>query len=267
MNLAGRVALVTGASQGIGRACALRLAKCGARVALVARNQQKLDQLAKEITEAARAARAGTPVPPNPPDYGGTGVPARAFVADVENEEQVKAAFKAVVAEFGKIDILVNNAGITRDQLILRMKRADWDAVLNTNLTSAYLCTQQAIGSMLKQRWGRIINITSIFGQMGQAGQANYAASKAGLIGLTMAVAREIGSRNITCNAVAPGFIETAMTSALSDEIRQSALKMIPLGRVGTPEEVANCVAFLASEDAGYITGHVLNVNGGMLMG
>ncbi len=267
MNLAGRVALVTGASQGIGRACALRLAKCGARVALVARNQQKLDQLAKEITEAARAARAGTPVPPNPPDYGGTGVPARAFVADVENEEQVKAAFKAVVAEFGKIDILVNNAGITRDQLILRMKRADWDAVLNTNLTSAYLCTQQAIGSMLKQRWGRIINITSIFGQMGQAGQANYAASKAGLIGLTMAVAREIGSRNITCNAVAPGFIETAMTSALSDEIRQSALKMIPLGRVGTPEEVAKCVAFLASEDAGYITGHVLNVNGGMLMG
>ncbi len=140
---------------------------------------------------------------------------ARAFVADVENEDQVKAAFKAVVAEFGKIDILVNNAGITRDQLIMRMKRADWDAVLNTNLTSAYLCTQQAISSMLKQRWGRIINITSVFGQTGQAGQANYAASKAGLIGLTMAVAREIGSRNITCNAVAPGFIETAMTRAL----------------------------------------------------
>jgi 3-oxoacyl-[acyl-carrier protein] reductase len=172
-----------------------------------------------------------------------------------------------VIAEFGKIDILVNNAGITRDQLIMRMKRADWDAVLNTNLTSAYLCTQQAISSMLKQRWGRIINITSVFGQTGQAGQANYAASKAGLIGLTMAVAREIGSRNITCNAVAPGFIETAMTSALSDEIRQSALKMIPLNRVGTAEEVANCVAFLASEEAGYITGHVLNVNGGMLMG
>ena len=247
MNLEGRVALVTGASQGIGRACAWKLAKCGARVALVARNQQKLDELAQQIAEA-----------------GGSG---RAFVADVENEEQVKAAFKAVVAEFGKIDILVNNAGITRDQLIMRMKRADWDAVLNTNLTSAYLCTQQAIGSMLKQRWGRIINITSVFGQMGQAGQANYAASKAGLIGLTMAVAREIGSRNITCNAVAPGFIETAMTSTLSDEIRQTALKMIPLNRVGTAEEVASCVAFLASEDAGYITGHVLNVNGGMLMG
>jgi len=247
MNLAGRVALVTGASQGIGRACALKLAKCGAGVALVARNQQKLEELAQEIAQA-----------------GGT---ARAFATDVENEDQVKAAFKAVVAEFGKIDILVNNAGITRDQLILRMKRADWDAVLNTNLTSAYLCTQQAISSMLKQRWGRIINITSVFGQMGQAGQANYAASKAGLIGLTMAVAREIGSRNITCNAVAPGFIETAMTNSLSDEIRQSALKMIPLNRVGTAEEVANCVAFLASEEAGYITGHVLNVNGGMLMG
>ena len=247
MNLTGRVALVTGASQGIGRACALKLAKCGARVALVARNQQKLEDLAREIAQAGGSARA--------------------FVADVENEDQVKAAFKAVVADFGKIDILVNNAGITRDQLIMRMKRADWDAVLNTNLTSAYLCTQQAISSMLKQRWGRIINITSVFGQTGQAGQANYAASKAGLIGLTMAVAREIGSRNITCNAVAPGFIETAMTSALSDEIRQSALKAIPLNRVGTAEEVANCVAFLASEEAGYITGHVLNVNGGMLMG
>jgi 3-oxoacyl-[acyl-carrier protein] reductase len=247
MNLEGRVALVTGASQGIGRACAWKLAKCGARVALVARNQQKLEELAHEVAQAGGSARA--------------------FFADVENEEQVKAAFRAVVADFGKIDILVNNAGITRDQLIMRMKRADWDAVLNTNLTSAYLCTQQAISSMLKQRWGRIINITSVFGQMGQAGQANYAASKAGLIGLTMAVAREIGSRNITCNAVAPGFIETAMTSALSDEIRQSALKMIPLNRVGTAEEVASCVAFLASEEAAYITGHVLNVNGGMLMG
>jgi 3-oxoacyl-[acyl-carrier protein] reductase len=149
----------------------------------------------------------------------------------------------------------------------MRMKRADWDAVLNTNLTSAYLCTQQAIGSMLKQRWGRIINITSVFGQMGQAGQANYASSKAGLIGLTMAVAREVGSRNITCNAVAPGFIETAMTAGLPDELKQNALKMIPLGRVGTTEEVANCVAFLASEEAAYITGHVLNVNGGLLMG
>ncbi len=244
MNLSGRVALVTGASQGIGRACALRLAKCGANVALVARNQQKLEEVAAEIGTAALM-----------------------YPTDIENEDQIKSTFKSVVSDLGKIDILVNNAGITRDQLVMRMKRADWDAVLNTNLTSAYLCTQQAISSMLKQRWGRIINVTSIFGQMGQAGQANYAASKAGLIGLTMAIAREVGSRNITCNAVAPGFIETAMTSVLSDELRQSALKAIPLGRVGTPEEVANCVAFLASEEAAYITGHVLNVNGGMLMG
>jgi len=185
----------------------------------------------------------------------------------VENEDQIKTTFKQIISAVGKIDILVNNAGITRDQLLMRMKRADWDAVLNTNLTSAYLCSQQAISSMLRQRWGRIINITSIFGQMGQAGQANYAASKAGLIGLTMAIAREVGSRNITCNAVAPGFIETAMTAELSAELKESALKMIPLGRVGSAEEVANCVAFLASDEAAYITGHVLNVNGGMLMG
>jgi 3-oxoacyl-[acyl-carrier protein] reductase len=263
MDLTGRVALITGASQGIGRACALKLARCGATVALVARNQQKLEEVAHEISEAARA---GKPVPPNSVS-GGAGVLARAFPVDVENEDQIKAAFKSVISELGKIDILVNNAGITRDQLIMRMKRADWDAVLNTNLTSAYVCTQQAIGSMLKQRWGRIINITSIFGQTGQAGQANYSASKAGLIGLTMAVAREVGSRNITCNAVAPGFIETAMTSTLSEELKQAALKTIPLGRIGTTEDVANCVAFLASEGAGYITGHVLNVNGGMLMG
>jgi 3-oxoacyl-[acyl-carrier protein] reductase len=252
MTLTGRVAVVTGASQGIGRACALKLAACGASVALLARNREKLEELADEIT-----TNAG----------GGAGVPARAYTVDVESEDQIKTTFKSVVSDFGKIDILVNNAGITRDQLIMRMKRADWDAVLNTNLTSAYLCTQQAISYMLKQRWGRIINITSIFGQMGQAGQANYAASKAGLIGLTMAIAREVGSRSITCNAVAPGFIETAMTSALTDELKQSALKMIPLGRVGTAEEVANCVAFLASDEAAYITGHVLNVNGGMLMG
>jgi 3-oxoacyl-[acyl-carrier protein] reductase len=247
MSLSGRVALVTGASQGIGRACALRLAQPGATLALVARSQDKLQQLVSEI-EAA-------------------GGKAAAFALDVGDEEQIKSTFKAVVSQFGKIDILVNNAGITRDQLVMRMKRADWDSVLNTNLTSAYLCTQQAIGSMLKQRWGRIINITSIFGQMGQAGQANYAASKAGLIGLTMAIAREVGSRNITCNAVAPGFIETAMTSGLGDAFKQNAVKMIPLGRVGSPEDVANAVAFLASEEASYITGHVLNVNGGMLMG
>ncbi len=264
MNLTGRVALVTGASQGIGRACALKLAKCGASVGLVARNQQKLEEVAQEVTVVVRA---GTPVPPESQIGAGTGVPARAFVADVGNEDQIESVFQAVLKEFGKIDILVNNAGITRDRLIMRMKRADWDAVLNTNLTSAYLCSQQAIPSMLKQRWGRIINITSVFGQTGQAGQANYAASKAGLIGLTMAIAREVGSRNITCNAVSPGFIETAMTSVLSEELKQSALQAIPLRRIGTPEDVASCVAFLASEEAAYITGHVLNVNGGMLMG
>ena len=186
---------------------------------------------------------------------------------DVASEDNVKSAIKAVVARFGKVDILVNNAGITRDQLLLRMKRADWDAVLNTNLTSAYLCIQQAISSMLKQRWGRIINVTSIFGQIGQAGQANYAASKAGLIGLTMAIAREVASRNITSNAVAPGFIETAMTASFSDDFKQNALKMIPLGRVGTPDDVAHAVCFLASDEASYITGHVMNVNGGLLMG
>jgi 3-oxoacyl-[acyl-carrier protein] reductase len=247
MNLTGRMAVVTGSSQGIGRACAIELARRGASVALLARNQQKLEEVAAEISALDKKARV-TPT-------------------DIENEEQIKAAFKAVIAEFGKIDILVNNAGVTRDQLVMRMKRSDWDAVLNTNLTSAYLCTQQVISPMLKQRWGRIINVSSVFGQMGQAGQANYASSKAGLIGLTMAIARELGSRNITCNAVAPGFIETAMTATLSDELKQSALKMIPLGRVGAPEEVAHCVAFLASEEASYITGHVLNVNGGMLMG
>ena len=247
MSLSGRVAFVTGASQGIGRVCAQKLASAGAAVAVAARNQEKLAELVNEIAAA--------------------GGKAAAYVLDVTDEEQVKSAIKAAIAEFGKVDILVNNAGITRDQLVMRMKRADWDSVLQTNLTSAYLCIQQVTSSMLKQRWGRIINITSIFGQMGQAGQANYAASKAGLIGLTMAVARELGSRNITCNAVAPGFIETPMTDVLGEEFKQSAAKQIPLGRVGAPGDVASAVAFLASDEASYITGHVLNVNGGMLMG
>src|ERR1700678_792819 len=247
MSLSGRVAFVTGASQGIGSVCAQKLASAGAGVAVAARNQEKLAELVNEIAAA--------------------GGKAAAYVLDVTDEEQVKSAIKAAIAEFGKVDILVNNAGITRDQLVMRMKRADWDSVLQTNLTSAYLCIQQVTSSMLKQRWGRIINVTSVFGQMGQAGQANYAASKAGLIGLTMAVAREVASRNITCNAIAPGFIETAMTSGFTDEFRQNALKMIPLGRIGTPEDVANSVRFLVSDDASYITGHVLNVNGGLLMG
>jgi len=247
MTLSGRVALVTGASQGIGRACALKLAEAGAAVAVAARNQAKLDELVAQITAASGKAAA--------------------FALDVADEEQIKSTFKAAIAQFGKIDILVNNAGITRDQLVMRMKRADWDAVINTNLTSAYLCIQQVISSMLKQRWGRIINVTSIFGQSGQAGQANYSASKAGLIGLTMAIAREVGSRNITCNAVAPGFIATAMTDVLPAELKEAGLKMVPLGRIGTPQDVAGAVRFLASDEASYITGHVLNINGGMLMG
>jgi 3-oxoacyl-[acyl-carrier protein] reductase len=247
MNLSGRVAFITGASQGIGYACARKLAESGATLAVAARNQHKLEELVAQIA--------------------GAGGQAAAFVMDVGDEEQIKSAMKAAIAQFGKIDILVNNAGITRDQLVMRMKRADWDSVLNTNLTSAYLCSQQVMSSMLKQRWGRIINISSIFGQMGQAGQANYAASKAGLIGLTMAIAREVGSRGITSNAVAPGFIETAMTEGLSEELKQTALKMIPLGRIGNVEDVANAVRFLASDEASYITGQVLSVNGGMLMG
>ncbi len=243
----GRVALVTGASQGIGRACALLLAESGAKLALCARNQEKLEQVAGEIK--------------------GKGGEAEAFPLDVSNDEAIKTTVKSVITRFGKLDILVNNAGITRDQLVMRMKRADWDDVIATNLTAPFLLIQAAIGSMLKQRWGRIVNITSIFGQVGQVGQANYSSSKAGLIGLTMAVAREVGSRNITVNAVAPGFIETAMTEALPPELKESLLKNIPLGRAGSDMDVANAVKFLASEEAAYITGHVLNVNGGILMG
>ena len=243
----GRVALVTGASQGIGRACALVLAQSGAKVALCARGQEKLEQLASEIT-----AKGGM---------------ASAFKLDVSNEDEIKAAVKAITAHFGKIDILVNNAGVTRDQLVMRMKRADWDDVITTNLTAPFLLTQAVIGSMLKQRWGRIINITSIFGQIGQAGQANYSSSKAGLIGLTMAVAREVASRSITVNAVSPGYIETAMTEVLPSELKENILKSIPLARPGSDMDVAHAVRFLASEEAGYITGQVLNVNGGILMG
>jgi 3-oxoacyl-[acyl-carrier protein] reductase len=245
--IADRVALVTGASQGIGRACALALAKGGATVVLMARNEEKLAAVAKEI-----AANSGQ---------------AAAFRMDVANEDEVKSGFKAAVERFGKIDILVNNAGVTNDTLLLRMKRSDWDSVIQTNLTGAFLCSQAAIASMIKQRWGRIINITSVFGQTGQAGQANYSASKAGLIGFTMALAREVASRNITVNAVAPGYIETAMTEALPPELKSKVNEMIPLRRAGTDMDVAHAVSFLASEEAGYITGHVLKVNGGMLMG
>jgi 3-oxoacyl-[acyl-carrier protein] reductase len=223
------------------------LAQRGATVALAARTEDKLTAVAQEITSA-----------------GGT---AGVFKMDVGVEDDIKNGIKAVIAQFGKVDILVNNAGITRDMLAMRMKRADWDSVINTNLTSAFVASQAVVSSMLKQRWGRIINISSIFGQMGQTGQANYAASKAGLIGLTMALAREFASRNITVNAVAPGWIETAMTADLAQDLRDQVTKMIPLGRAGTDMEIAKAVAFLASDDASYITGHVLNVNGGMLMG
>ncbi|HET9182488.1 MAG TPA: 3-oxoacyl-[acyl-carrier-protein] reductase [Candidatus Angelobacter sp.] len=245
--LAGHVALITGASQGIGRACALALSESGAQVALAARNEEKLAVVVKEVeTKGGQAAW---------------------FRMDVSDEDSVKAAVKAAIQRFGKIDILINNAGITKDTLLMRMKRAEWDSVIQTNLGGAFFCTQGVIGSMLKQRWGRIINITSVFGQMGQAGQANYAASKAGLIGFTMAMAREVASRNITVNAVAPGYIETAMTEGLAQELKSKVNEMIPLGRPGTDMEVAHAVRFLASDEAGYITGHVLKVNGGMLMG
>ena len=243
----GRVALVTGASQGIGRAVALALAQRGATVALAARNEAKLAEVATEIATA-----------------GGT---ASAFVLDLSSEDSIKECAKAVIARLGKVDILVNNAGITRDILSLRMKRKDWDDVLTTNLTGAFLMTQACMGSMLKTRWGRVINITSVVGETGQAGQANYAASKAGLIGLTKSLARELASRTITVNAVAPGYIETAMTAVMNDEQRTAMTSQIPLRRAGTGRDIAAAVAFLASEEAGYITGHTLDVNGGMYMG
>lgn len=245
--LAGRIALVTGASQGIGRACALELARAGASVALAARNVEKLAAVEAEIAAA-----------------GGT---AKAFALDVSSEESIRDGAKAVIAHFGAVHILVNNAGITRDILALRMKRADWDDVLSTNLTGAFLMTQAVMSSMVKGRWGRIINITSVVGEAGQAGQSNYAASKAGLIGLTKSLARELASRSITVNAVAPGYIETAMTAVLTDEQRAAMTQHIPLGRAGTDGDIAGAVAFLASEQAAYITGHTLDVNGGMYMG
>lgn len=239
--------MVTGASQGIGRACALALAGAGARVALAARNEERLNQVAAEI-----ASQGGS---------------AAVFTLDLSSEESIKACAKAAIAHFGSIEILVNNAGITRDTLSLRMKRSDWDDVLQTNLTGAFLMTQAMLSPMLKARWGRIINITSVVGETGQAGQANYAASKAGLIGLTKSLARELASRSITANAVAPGYIETAMTAVLDEKQRTSMLAQIPLGRAGTDADVAGAVCFLASEEASYITGHVLDVNGGMYMG
>jgi 3-oxoacyl-[acyl-carrier protein] reductase len=245
--LQGRIALVTGASQGIGRACALELARAGATVALAARNETKLAEAVSEI-EAA-------------------GGQAAAFSLDVASEQSIKTGAKAVLDRFGKVEILVNNAGITRDSLVMTMKRSDWDDVLSTNLTGAFLLTQALIRPMLKNRWGRIINISSVVGRTGQAGQVNYAASKAGLIGITRSLAREVASRGITVNAVAPGYIETPMTAVLDEKLRADMIASIPLGRAGTDIEIAQSVAFLASDAAAYITGHVLDVNGGMFIG
>ncbi|MGD0403630.1 MAG: 3-oxoacyl-[acyl-carrier-protein] reductase [Candidatus Acidiferrales bacterium] len=246
-SLKDKVALITGASQGIGRATSLAFAEAGAKVAIAARNTEKLASLAAEIAAAGGEALS---------------VP-----MDVADPAQVKTGFQQLLAKFGKLDILVNNAAITRDTLALRMKLEDWDAVLRTNLTGAHLCIQQALGAMLKQRAGHIINITSVVAETGNAGQANYVASKAGLIGLTRAIAVEVASRNITVNAIAPGFIATPMTDPLSQEIKDKMKSMIPLGRFGTDRDVAAAIVFLASDEAGYITGQVLDVNGGLHMG
>jgi len=246
-SLKDKVALVTGASQGIGRATSRYLAAAGAKVAVAARNAEKLASLVTEI-EAAGGAALAVPL-------------------DVADPAQVKSAFQTVLAKFGRLDILVNNAAITRDTLALRMKLDDWEAVLRTNLTGAHLCIQQALGAMLKQRSGRIINISSVVAETGNAGQSNYVASKAGLIGLTRAIAVEVASRSITVNAIAPGFIETPMTDVLPQELKDKMKSLIPLGRFGADREIAAAIAFLASDEAAYITGQVLEVNGGMHMG
>ena len=242
-----RTALVTGASQGIGRAIALALARAGHQVALAARNEANLATVKLEI-EAA----------------GGT---AESFVLDISSEDSIRAGAKAALARFGAVHILVNNAGITRDTLALRMKTADFEDVLRSNLTGAFLLTQALLQPMMKARWGRVVNITSVVGEAGAAGQANYAASKAGLIGLTKSLAREFSSRGITVNAIAPGFIQTPMTDGLTDSQKAAILAQIPLGRYGEADEVAAAAVFLASEAAGYITGHTLDINGGLYMG
>jgi 3-oxoacyl-[acyl-carrier protein] reductase len=242
--LDGRTALVTGASQGIGEAIARRLAEQGARVVLAARSEDKLKDLAARIDEA-----------------GGT---ATALVLDVSQPETFAEQLKTLPEDFSAVDILVNNAGITADNLLARMSMDDWQRVLQTNLTGAYALTRELIRGMMKRRWGRIINVTSVVGLMGNAGQANYAAAKAGLIGLTKSLARELGSRSITANAVAPGYIETAMTEKLPAAAREELAGSIALKRLGTVEDVASAVLYLASEEAGYVTGHVLNVSGGL---
>jgi 3-oxoacyl-[acyl-carrier protein] reductase len=241
-----KVAVITGASRGIGRSIALALAAQGATIVAV-----DMDQASTEAVVAELQAAGGK---------------ALAVVGNVTVSADVERMIEAATEAFGRVDILVNNAGITRDGLLMRMKDEDWDAVLNVNLKGAFLCTRAAFKVMSKQRYGRIINIASVVGQMGNAGQANYCASKAGLIGLTKSNAREMAKRSITVNAVAPGFIATAMTDALSDKVRSELTAQIPLERLGSADDIANAVVFLASEAAGYITGHVLSVNGGMYM-
>jgi 3-oxoacyl-[acyl-carrier protein] reductase len=242
----GRIALVTGASRGIGAAIARRLGAEGATVLAAARSAEGLERVVSEIVAGAGRAEAVT--------------------IDISDPASIESAVKESLASHGQIDVLVNNAGITEDNLVLRMSRESWDRVLATNLTGAFLLTQAVVKSMVRRRYGRIVNVTSVVGLMGNAGQANYAAAKAGLVGLTKSVARELGSRNVTCNAVAPGFIETAMTVRMTEEARAALTGQIPLQRLGRPEDVANAVAYLASEEAGYVTGTVLNVSGGLYM-
>jgi 3-oxoacyl-[acyl-carrier protein] reductase len=243
--LSQRIAFITGASRGIGRACSLSLAAAGHHVILAARNLDKLEETAATVRTA--------------------GGKADCLEIDMTSADSIKAAF-AKAKEIGRIDILVNNAAITRDGLAMRMKADDWNAVIQTNLTGAFLAIQQVLPNMMRERWGRIVNISSVVGESGNAGQSNYVASKAGLIGLTKAIAQEMGSRGVTANAVAPGFIDTDMTAVLPAEVKEKLLTTIPLKRFGMPDDVAAAVRFLCSEEAGYITGHVLDVNGGMYM-
>jgi 3-oxoacyl-[acyl-carrier protein] reductase len=241
-----RTALITGASRGIGKVCARVLASSGCRIVAAARNLEKLEETAREIQAS--------------------GGEAHAIEMDMGSEQSISSAIGSVLNHIGHIDILVNNAGITKDGLAVRMKAADWEQVISTNLTGAFYAIQQVLPRMMRERWGRIVNISSVVGESGNAGQANYAASKAGLIGLTKALAQEIGSRNITVNAVAPGYIETDMTRGLSQELKDKMIAQTPLRRMGTAEDVAHAVKFLASDEASFITGHVLDVNGGMYM-
>lgn len=245
--LEGRVALVTGASRGIGRATALRLTEMGAAVAV---NYNASAAPAEELVSQIAAA-------------GGTAV---AFAADVADAKAVEGLIAAVIGKFGKVDILVNNAGIVRDNIMMRMSLEDWDTVLNTDLRSMFVTCQAVLRGMMRNRWGRVINLTSVVALSGNSGQANYSAAKAGVIGLTKSLAREYASRSITVNAVAPGYIDTDIVAVIPENLRAEMLKQIPLGRIGKPEEIADAIAFLASERAAYITGQVISVNGGMYM-